>query len=154
MPCAPCWAIAWLPLAWLPGHVGAVLWAALTVVWLVLAYWAASRLCQGAALHVPPWTSVVIVLLLVRPITAEFLNGQVDLLWGLLVTASLMRANSQRTWWSAVWLALAIALKLPALIFLAFLEYDVMFISEPVPERKRECARVQEGCARWRARGN
>lgn len=117
---APCWALAWLPLAWLPGHIGAVLWTALTALWLVLACWTASRLCAGATLRVPTWVSVGVVLLLVRPMTAEFLNGQVDILWALLVTASLLTMNSHQTWWSAVWLALAIALKLPALIVLAY----------------------------------
>jgi len=118
---APCWAVVFLPLAWLPAHPGAVLWATLTVVWLLLACWGSARLCQHATLRAPPWLAVCAVLLLVRPITAEFLNGQVDLLWGCLVIGFLVADGTTRPWWAALSLALAIALKLPAFIVLVYL---------------------------------
>lgn len=118
---APCWALLWLPLAWLPSHLGAVLWASLTVGWLMLACVGSQQLCQRAGLRAPPWLAVMTVGLLVRAVSAEFLNGQVDLLWALLVIGFLMAELSRHPWWAAMSLALASALKLPALIFVPYL---------------------------------
>ncbi len=113
---APCWALFWLPLAWLPKQACAVLWASLTVLWTILACWLSGRLCRHAGLRVPPWVSGCVVVLLVRSVTAEFLNGQVDILWAVLVTGCLAAEASRRSWRAAVLLALAISLKLPALV--------------------------------------
>ncbi len=118
---APCWALLWAPLAWLPGHAAAVLWAALTVLWLVLACAQAAQLCAAAGLPVPGWLAIPVVLLLVRPVTAEFSNGQVDILWALLVLTSLTAQLRGRPWSAAAALALALSLKLPAAVFLAYL---------------------------------
>jgi hypothetical protein len=118
---APCWALLWSPLAWIPDHAGAVLWATLTVLWLILALRGSSRLCQDAGLRAPPWLSMVVVALLARPLTAEFLNGQADLLWACLVIGLILAEHRARPWRAAASLGLAIALKLPALIFLVYL---------------------------------
>ena len=119
---APCWALLWMPLAWLSSHATAVVWATLTVLWLILACWGSLRLCQRAGLGTPPWVSAAVVSVLVRSITAEFLNGQVDLLWALLVIGFFVWHHSAtRPWLAAGSLAFAIALKLPALIVLAYL---------------------------------
>ena len=121
---APCWALLWMPLAWLSSHAGAVVWATLTVLWLILACWGSLRLCRRAGLGTPPWVSAAVVIVLVRSITAEFLNGQVDMLWALLVIGFFVGNNghtSKRPWLAAGSLAFAIALKLPALIVLAYL---------------------------------
>lgn len=121
---APCWALLWLPLAWLPSHAGAVVWATLTVFWLILACWGSVHLCQRAGLGTPPWVSAVAASVLVRSLTAEFLNGQVDILWALLVIGFFVWNNGsalKRPWLAAWSLAFAIALKLPALIVLAYL---------------------------------
>ena len=113
---APCWAVAWVPLAWLPAQTAAIAWSALTVVWFVLSCWLTQRLCARAGLNPPAWLPVAVALLLSRPLTAEFLNGQVDVLWGALVLGALALRLANRSWLSALLLALAIALKLPALI--------------------------------------
>ena len=118
---APCWAIAWIPLAWLSSHTGSILWLTLTVLWLILACWGTLRLCERAGLPSPGWIAPLAVGVLVRPLTAEFLNGQVDVLWVLLVIAFLLDEGAGRTRRAAVWLSLAISLKLPAMIFLAAL---------------------------------
>lgn len=113
---APCWALLWLPLAWMPGSTGVVVWSALTVLWVVLTGLIATALCQRAGLRAAAWLSVGAAFLLVRPLTAEFLNGQVDVLWGLLVVGFLWADGADHPWWAATALALAISLKLPALI--------------------------------------
>lgn len=118
---APFWALAWIPLAWLPPHAGAIFWATKTVAWLILACAGAQRLCAKAGVRAPGWLAVAVVSLLVRSLTGEFLNGQVDILWGLLVIGFLLADALQRPWWAAASLALAISLKLPALIFLPYL---------------------------------
>lgn len=118
---APCWALIWLPLAWLSAHASAVVWAALTVLWLVLACRVSLRLCHRAGVRAPPWLTVIAVILLVRALTAEFLNGQVNVLWALLVMAWLAAETSSHPWRAAAWLGLAISLKLPAAIVLFYL---------------------------------
>jgi len=118
---APFWALVWIPLAWLPPHAGAILWATKTVAWLILACAGAQWLCAKAGVRAPAWLAVAIVSLLVRSLTGEFLNGQVDILWGLLVIGFLLADALKRSWWAAASLALAISLKLPALIFLPYL---------------------------------
>jgi len=118
---APCWVLLWLPLAWIPSHIGPVLWASLTVLWLLIACGCAVRLCHLAGLRAPPWLPVVTVALLTRPLTAEFLNGQVDLLWALLTMGFLVADLSAQRTLAALLLAFAIGLKLPAIIFLGYL---------------------------------
>ena len=119
---APCWALFWAPLGWFPSHqAAAIVWATLTVGWFALGCHGAHRLCEAADLHPPAWSAWIVVSLLVRSVTAEFLNGQVDLLWGLLTIAFLRAALAQRLWRAAFFLSLAISLKLPALIFLPYL---------------------------------
>lgn len=131
---APIWALAWLPLAWTPAHAGAVVWMTLTVLWLLLACLGAHRLCEEAGLRAPPWISVVVAALLSRPLWAEFLNGQVDLLWALLVIGFLVATVKRQPWWAACSLALAIALKLPALIFLL-----ALFVRRRIKAALRVC---------------
>ncbi len=118
---APCWALAWIPLAWIPAQPAAVAWAALTVGWLVLSCWAGLELCRRAGVDDPPWLIVAAMFLLVRSLTAEFLNGQVDLLWGLLVIGFLLAEDAGRMWLAAALLALGISLKLPAAVVLLYL---------------------------------
>jgi len=118
---APCWVVLWLPLAWMPPAHGAVAWAASTVLWLILGCAGALHLCRAAGLRSPPWLPLAAVLLLLRPLSAEFLNGQVDLLWGALVIGFLVAELHGQAWWSALALASAISLKLPAAIVLAYL---------------------------------
>mgnify|MGYP001561969165 CR=1 FL=1 len=117
---APCWALLWAPLAGVSDPVGAVLWSGLSVLCLSLTCLLAIRLCQRIGLSTPPWLCALAALLVVRPLTAEFLNGQVDLLWGLLVVGYLVAEQARRPWWAATALALAVSLKLPALIFIAY----------------------------------
>ena len=64
---APCWAIAWIPLAWLSSYAGSILWLTLTVLWLILACWGALRLCERAGLPSPGWIAPLAVSVLVRP---------------------------------------------------------------------------------------
>jgi hypothetical protein len=118
---APIWVVLWAPLGWLSHHAGGVVWSALTVIWLTLACWGAGTLCRHANLRAPSWLPLAIVLLLLRPITAEFLNGQGDVLWALLVIGFLLAEGVQQRWWAVISLSLAISLKAPALIFLAYL---------------------------------
>lgn len=118
---APCWALAWMPLAWIPARPGAVLWAVLTVVWLIASCRGAFVLCRRAGLSAPPWIAPAAAALLARPIMAEFLNGQVDLLWGALLIGFLVAETSSRRWWGPLCLAAAISLKVPALIVLPYL---------------------------------
>ncbi|MBI3088500.1 MAG: DUF2029 domain-containing protein [Candidatus Omnitrophica bacterium] len=117
---APCWAILFAPLGALSSHAGGVLWSALNVLWLTLTGWLADRLCRLLSLRPAPWLAIAAVVLLVRPITAEFLLGQADLLWGVLIAAFLYAEASGRRWLAALWLALAVSLKLPALLFLIY----------------------------------
>jgi len=117
---APCWAILFAPLGAWSSHLGAVIWSALNVLWLVLACRLADRLCRLLALQPAPWLAIPAILVLVRPVTAEFLLGQSDLLWGVLMVAFLHAEASGRRWPAALWLALAISLKLPALLFLIY----------------------------------
>ena len=117
---APCWALAWTPLAWFPTAVGAIVWSTSTVLWVILTCWGAHRICERVGLPLPPWGAFVVAALLSRPLTAEFLNGQVDALWACLTIGFLVASVRQRPWWSSLWLALAISLKLPALLFLAY----------------------------------
>lgn len=117
----PCWAVLLAPLAWLPAFPGALAWSTLTVGWLVAGCAGVLHLCRSAGLRAPFWLPAAAVLLLLRPISAEFLNGQIDLLWGLLVIGFLVAETARRPWWSAICLALAMSLKLPAVVFLGYL---------------------------------
>ena len=114
----PCWALLWLPLAWLPGLVGAMVWSSLTTLWLVVACWASARLSERAGWPSPAWAAAAVALLLSRPIGAEFLNGQVDVLWGLLVIGFFLAPQG---WLGALSLALAVSLKLPAALVPVYL---------------------------------
>lgn len=118
---APCWALFLSPLAWVPAFPGAIAWSCLTVGWLIAGCALAMRLIRSAELRSPAWIPAVAVIVLVRPLTGEFLNGQIDLLWSLLVIGFLVADQARRPWWSAVCLALAISLRLPALVFLGYL---------------------------------
>ena len=118
---SPCWALLWIPLAWLTPQAGAVVWATIGVLAFIWGCWLAQRVCVEALLPAPPWSALMVVTVLVRPLTEEFLNGQVNLLWGVLVMSFLLAMLRQRSWWAAIWLALAISLKLPAAIFLPYL---------------------------------
>ena len=118
---APVWALAWIPLAWCSPQAGAILWSLKTVAWLILAAAGSRLLCHKAGVPAPAWTAVAVVSLLVRSITGEFLNGQVDILWGLFVIGFLLGDVFRRPWWAALSLALAISLKVPALIFIPYL---------------------------------
>lgn len=118
---APCWAVILAPLAWLSTHAGGVLWTFLNVCWLVLTCRLADRISRLAGIRAPPFLAIPVVLLLVRPVTAEFLLGQADVLWGVLLTAFLYSHLSNQKWRAALWLALAISLKLPALLWLPYL---------------------------------
>jgi len=118
---APVWALPLAPLGWLSHHAGAVLWSGLSVVCLLATLLACARLCRRQGLRYHPLTAVCTVLLLTRPLTAELLNGQVNLLWGLLIVGFLVGEVARRPWAAALSLALAISLKLPALLFLLYL---------------------------------
>ena len=118
---APVWALAWLPLAWCPAQPAAILWSTLTVGWLLGTCWGIAWLCRRAGLRLSWWMIPAAIALLVRPITAEFLNGQVDLLWAWLVIGFLIARATQQHFWAGACLALAISLKLPAGIFLPYL---------------------------------
>ncbi len=118
---APCWALLFAPLGWLSAHPSAVLWATLSVGWLLLTCWITERLCRRCALSPYPFLAIPAVLLLVRPLLEEFLQGQANLLWGCLSVSFLWLAITNRPWRAALCLALAISLKLPALLFLPYL---------------------------------
>ena len=118
---APCWALFFAPLGWFSSHAGAVLWSSLTVAWLLLACGVSDRLSRILGLHPPRFLAILVVLILVRPITSEFLLGQTNVLWGLLVASAWLCHMTKRPWCSAISLALAISLKLPALIVLVYL---------------------------------
>ncbi|MBI2104142.1 MAG: DUF2029 domain-containing protein [Candidatus Omnitrophica bacterium] len=118
---APLWALAWAPLGWLTPRAGAILWTAVGVALLLATLALSARLCRRHGIRVHPLAAAAAVLLLVRPLTAELLNGQVNILWGLLVLAFLLGETSGRPWPAALSLALAVSLKLPALIVFAYL---------------------------------
>lgn len=115
---APCWIALVAPLAWLSAHQAAVAWSVLTAGWIAFACWGSHRLTEHAGVPAPAWAAVAVAGLLVRPILAEFLNGQTDVLWAALVIAFLLAEARQQQWRAALWLALAVSLKLPAAIFL------------------------------------
>ncbi len=118
---APFWALCWTPLGYLPSQLGSVLWSSLTVVWVLATCWMSHRLCLLANLRSTSALAIPTVLLIVRAITEEFLQGQTNMLWGMLIAGFLLGAATQRRWRAACCLALAISLKLPALVFLPYL---------------------------------
>lgn len=118
---APIWAVAFIPFAPLSLHGTMVLSGFLNAGWLVGTCWTALRLCRLLGLSPQPFLPLAAVLLLVRPITSEFLLGQVNLLWGLLLAAFLLLETTRRPWLAALSLALAISLKVSALAFLPYL---------------------------------
>lgn len=117
---APVWALPWIPFGWLSSHMGAVLWSGLNVLWLVLTLRLAASLCRAQGLTIPWWSAPVTALLLARILSAEFLNGQTDLLWACLTTSGICWAAANRQWPAALAFALAISLKLPAALFLLY----------------------------------
>ncbi|MBI3009963.1 MAG: DUF2029 domain-containing protein [Candidatus Omnitrophica bacterium] len=117
---SPLWALLFLPLAWIPAHASAIVWMMLTVLWLCLLCYVAWQLCSTADFRPPGWIILAAVLLLVRSLSAEFLNGQVDLLWALLIGVFLFFSVQNKTVLAGLYLALGISLKLPALLFLVY----------------------------------
>ena len=118
---APCWAILLAPLGWLPTHAGGVLWATLNVAAVAWTCALSARLCRLLSLRIPPYLTIIAIVILVRSVLSVFLLGQADALWALLVVASLYHEATKRRWLAALCLALAISLKLPALLFLLYL---------------------------------
>jgi len=117
---APSWALMMAPLGLASVHLGAVIWSILSVGWLVLTCRLCVLLSRSLGLKSHASLAAACVVLLVRPITSEFLQGQSDVLWGLLVVSAVFFSIRARLWLAAVFLALAISLKLPALLFLAY----------------------------------
>ena len=117
---APSLAVLMAPLGWVSAHAAAVLWSGLNVVWLIALCWFSDRLCRILGLRPLSLLAVPTVLLLVRPITSEFLLGQTNLLWGMLIAGAILFNVTQRPWRAALFFALATSLKLPALIFWAY----------------------------------
>jgi hypothetical protein len=118
---APFWALLIAPLGSVTDQTGVLVWSMLTIMWLLATCWLSQRLCALLGLRPSGVFAIIAVLLLVRPITSEFLQGQTNLLWGLLVAGFLYCEVTRRPWWAAGSLALAISLKLPALIVVPYL---------------------------------
>lgn len=116
----PVWALLIAPFGWPAPHAAAVLWSLLSVCALTVT----AALCQqlGRAHHLPlPGLLVLLALgLLARPVTSEFLLGQTNILWALCTTAGIYGLTAQRSHLAAWMLALAISLKLPALLFVVY----------------------------------
>ncbi|MBI4343601.1 MAG: DUF2029 domain-containing protein [Candidatus Omnitrophica bacterium] len=117
----PCWALPLPPLSWMTHQAAAVLWASLTVAFVLGVFLCGVRLGRFIGLKPSGALAVAAVLLVVRPLTEEFLVGQTNVLWGLLTTAALLWRLKGRSWPAAALLALAISLKLPALLFALYL---------------------------------
>lgn len=126
---APSWALPLVPLGWMSHHVGAVVWSGVHVALLLVTLVLCARLCRRLGIRYHPLAAVGTVLLLVRPLTAVLLNGQVNILWGLLVVGFLLGEAARRPWGAALSLALAISLKLPALLFLLYLALRRRWVS-------------------------
>jgi len=92
----------------------------LTVACLLTTCWIADRLARLAGLLPPASLAIPAVLILVRPITSEFLLGQTNLLWGGLMAGFVFFDVTRRPWRAALCLALAVSLKAPAALFLVF----------------------------------
>jgi hypothetical protein len=118
---APVWALGMLPAGMLPAHAAAVAWGLASVACLMATCWLAAAMCRRAGVRMPAAAAPLMVLLLTRPLTEEFMNGQVDTLWGALMAAAIAGVAWGRPWLAASALALAASLKLPALIVVAYL---------------------------------
>ena len=118
---APCWALAWRPLARFSSHTGAVLWTALDLAALLATLLLCAGICRRLRLRAHPLTGVAATLLIVRPLAEEMGNGQVNLLWGALIAAFVYAEIRRWPWRAACALAGAMLLKLPALILLPYL---------------------------------
>lgn len=118
---APAWAVVWAPLAWLPLQTAAILWTTFNLAALLATLVLCRALCKRAEIEPFPLLGIVAVLAILRPIGEEMGNGQVNLLWGFLITVFLYGAATNRLWTAAWALAGAILLKLPAAIFLPYL---------------------------------
>ena len=118
---APIWAFLWMPFGWMSDHAAGVWWTATSVVTLLVTLRLCASLCRHHHIRYHPLTGIAAVLLLVRPLAEEMGNGQANLWWGCLTVAALHADASQRPWRSALAMAAAILLKLPALIFIPYL---------------------------------
>ena len=117
---SPTWGILLSPLGLLPLNAGAVVWSTLNVVWLILTLWLGFRAVSLGGLTSRSFVPLVVVGLLTRPLSAEFLNGQLDLLWAFLLAAFLFLELKGRPWGSSLFWAAATSLKLPSGIFLPY----------------------------------
>ena len=118
---APMWALLWSPLGWASTYVGGILWTTASVLALLATLVLCARLCRRFGIHHHPFTAVLAVLILVRPLAEEMGNGQSNLLWGFLTVSAVYARTVRRPWLSATSLAAAILLKLPTLLFLPYL---------------------------------
>ena len=118
---APVWALVCAPLAWLTPQTAAILWTTFNLLALLATLALGRALARRAGLNPWPLLGVLAVLMILRPLGEEMGNGQVNLLWSVLVAAFLYAAATNRLWTAAWALAGAILLKLPALIFLPYL---------------------------------
>lgn len=113
------------PLAAIPRPVATVLWAALSLLALIVATRAARQLAtprEGAqgARSTSPWLYWAPLACVLRPIDSTFSNGQANLIvLGVMLTAllALRKGNETR---AGTWLALGIALKVLPVVFLAY----------------------------------
>ena len=118
---APVWAILLVPLAGMSDHAGAVAWTALSVICFVATFWVGARLCRRMGLSVEMATAWLVTGLLWRLLMEEFLNGQANAVLGVLLVAALAGFAFRHHWQGALYLALAISLKLPALLLFVYL---------------------------------
>gem|GEM_PF-3474877 len=117
---APVWALFLAPLGWLPDQAGAVIWSVLSVAAFVLTFWMAAALCRREGVSTPAALPLVVALLLARMLIEEFMNGQMDTWLGLLLAGTLLGIRAERPRLASLILALAISLKLPALLLLCY----------------------------------
>ncbi len=117
---APVWAFAWVPFAVLSSHAGSVLWTTVSVAAFIAACALTQRVCRLAGLSSWAWAPIAATLLLTRVLNEEFLNGQTDTVWVLLMVLGVYGVLANRLWLGAISFALAISLKLPALLFVAY----------------------------------
>lgn len=118
---APCWALGLWPFAFLSLTAGSILWALGAIACLLGTGYLALRLCQAYGLPHHPLLFYLAIGLLIRPVTAEFLLGQTNLVWGGLLCAFAWYYTQRRPGLAGLCLALAIALKLPAALILCWL---------------------------------
>ena len=120
-PYGPIWALFTAPLGLLSYPLGCVVWASMNVAFLIGSLLLCRRLCHLIGLHPSAWIAILAVLLVVKPITSEFLMGQTNLMWLTLALGFMLAYIRQRPFLAGLCLALAISHKLPAIIFLVYL---------------------------------